>query len=113
MLGLFKPKKKTAQTKILMVDDENDIVSTVQYRLESCKFKVNMPVMDGHEMLERLRNNTELKNTPVIMLTAYSDKGDISKAANMGIADYITKPFEFTELMEKISRSLNDTAVSS
>ena len=133
MLGLFKSKKKTAQAKILIVDDEADIVSTLQYRLKFCEFNVitagngkeglekaenekpdlilldiNMPIMDGHEMLERIRNRPDLKDTPVIMFTAYSDKRDITKSANLGIADYVTKPFDFAELMEKISNALEN-----
>jgi DNA-binding response OmpR family regulator len=133
MLGLFKSKKKTSRARVLVVDDESDIVSTIQYRLKFCGFDVitasngkeglekaanekpdiilldiNMPVMDGHEMLERLKNRPDLKDTPVIMLTAYSDRKDIAKTADLGIADYITKPFDFTELMEKISNALEN-----
>ncbi len=135
MLGLFKPKKKSGQTKILVVDDEVDIVSTIQYRLKFCNFVVvtanngkdgleaaakekpdlilldiNMPIMSGHEMLERLRNNPELKEIPVIMLTAYSDTRDVSKAAGLGISDYVTKPFDFTDLMEKITKAVEGRA---
>jgi len=134
MLGLFKSKKKTTQAKILIVDDEIDIVNTVQYRLKSCDFDVitandgkeglekvisekpdlvlldiNMPIMDGHEMLERIRSRPDLKNIPVIMLTAYSDRRDISKAADLGIEHYVTKPFDFTDLMEKISKALESS----
>ncbi len=133
MLGLFKSKKKTSRARVLVVDDESDIVSTIQYRLKFCEFDVitasngkeglekaanekpdiilldiNMPVMDGHEMLERLKSRPDLKDTPVIMLTAYSDGKDIAKAADLGIADYVTKPFDFTELMEKISNALEN-----
>ena len=133
MLGLFKTKKKTAKVKVLVVDDESDIVSTIQYRLKFSEFDVitasngkeglekaqkekpdivlldiNMPIMDGHEMLERLKSNPDLKDTPVIMLTAYSDKRDIVKASDHGVADYVTKPFDFAELMEKISNALEN-----
>jgi len=133
MLGLFKSKKKTSRARVLVVDDEADIVSTVQYRLEFCEFEVitatngkeglekaanekpdlilldiSMPVMNGHEMLERLKNRPDLKDIPVIMLTAYSDAKDVTKAADLGIVDYITKPFDFTELMGKISNALGN-----
>lgn len=135
MLGLFKSKKKTGRARVLVVDDESDIVSTIQYRLKFGEFDVitasngqeglekaekekpdiilldiNMPIMDGHEMLERLKNNSDLKNTPVIMLTAYSDKRDIVKASDHGVADYVTKPFDFAELMEKISSALDSSS---
>lgn len=133
MLGLFKSKKKTSRARVLVVDDEADIVSTVQYRLEFCEFEVitaangkeglekaanekpdlilldiSMPVMNGHKMLERLKNSPDLKDIPVIMLTAYSDAKDVAKAADLGIVDYITKPFDFTELMGKISNALGN-----
>jgi DNA-binding response OmpR family regulator len=133
MLKLFKSKKKTSNVRILVVDDEADIVSTVQYRLKFNEFDVitaangkeglekaenekpdlilldiNMPVMGGHEMLEHLKSRPDLKNIPVIMLTAFSDARDIAKAADLGVADYITKPFDFTDLMGKISNALGD-----
>jgi two-component system chemotaxis response regulator CheY len=65
-----------------------------------------MPVMNGIEMLAQLRENPELKNTPVIMVTAVCEAHDIAAASSFGIVDYITKPFDFTELTEKISEIL-------
>jgi DNA-binding response OmpR family regulator len=131
MFGLFKTKKKTANATILVVDDEADLLSTIQARLKWKKFNVltalnsregleiaasekpdlilldnNMPVMNGLEMLAQLRENPELKNTPVIMVTAVCEARDIAAASSFGIVDYITKPFDFTELTEKISEIL-------
>jgi len=133
MFGLFKSKKKTSRVRVLVVDDESDIVSSIQYRLKLHEFEIitaahgkeglekaanekpdlilldiRMPVMDGYEMLERLKNRPDLKDIPVIMFTAYSDAKDIAKAADLGIVDYITKPFDFTELMGKISNALGN-----
>lgn len=133
MLGLFKSKTKTTRPKILFVDDEADMVSTVETRLKWSDFDVvtasngkegldkavtekpnlilldtAMPVMNGYEMLERLRKNPQLKDIPVIMLTAMCEAQDIAKASSYGIADYVTKPFDFTELMEKISNALEN-----
>jgi two-component system alkaline phosphatase synthesis response regulator PhoP len=131
MLGLFKSKKKTARAKILVVDDEPDLVSTIQYRLEWSKCEVitaangkeglekaanerpdlilldiNMPVMNGHEMLKCLREHPDLKDIPVIIVTVICEPQDIATASSYGIADYVTKPFDFTELMEKIANAL-------
>jgi DNA-binding response OmpR family regulator len=133
MLGLFKSKKQTSQARILVVDDEPDLLSTVQYRLKFCNCQVitasngkeglekaasdrpdlilldtNMPVMNGHEMLECLRNNPDTKDIPVIMLTARCEPQDIDAASAHGVADYITKPFDFADLMEKIKNVLRD-----
>jgi len=68
----------------------------------------NMPVMNGHEMLQGLRRNPDLKDTPVIMVTAICEAQDIAAASACGISDYVTKPFDFAELMEKIAAILND-----
>ena len=136
MLELFKSKKKTAQARILVVDDEPDLLSTIQCRLEWCNCEVitagngkeglekaanekpdlilldtNMPVMNGHEMLDRLRKHPDLKETPVIMITVICESQDIAIASSYGIVDYVTKPFDFTDLMEKIANALKNKNV--
>jgi DNA-binding response OmpR family regulator len=133
MLGLFKTKKKTSQVKILVVDDEPDLVSTVEYRLKFANCSVvtasngqqgleqaaaekpdlilldtNMPGMNGHEMLERLRADPAIKHIPVIMVTARCEPQDIAAASTRGISDYVTKPFDFAQLLEKIHTVLKD-----
>jgi len=133
MFGLFKSKKEDSKPKILVVDDEPDFLSTIQCRLEWHNYEVvtacngkeglekalsekpslilldtNMPIMNGREMLERLRNNPELKDIPVIMVTAQCDVQDITKASTLGISDYIAKPFNFPQLMEKIEKTVEN-----
>ena len=133
MLGLFKSKPKTDRTRILLVDDESDIVDTIQCRLEANSFDVvtasngqeglekaaeekpdlilldtNMPVMNGHEMLEHIKKRQDLKDIPVIMCTALCEAHDIAAASAYGIADYVTKPFDYTDLIEKISSALEN-----
>lgn len=133
MLSLFKQKQKIEQAKILLVDDEPDLIDTIQCRLEANNFIVttasngeeglskaaeykpdiilldtNMPVMNGHEMLERLRKNPDLKNIPVIMCTALCEANDIEVANSYGISDYVTKPFDYADLIEKIDNALNN-----
>jgi DNA-binding response OmpR family regulator len=64
----------------------------------------NMPVMDGITMLRRLRDNAELKRTPVIMLTAESGAENIATVARLGVRDYIVKPFDQAHLLAKTAR---------
>jgi CheY-like chemotaxis protein len=131
MFSLFKSKKKSALPKILVVDDEPDFVSTIQCRLEWCHYKVitatdgkeglekaeaekpdlvlldtNMAVINGHEMLERMKRHPVLKDIPVIMVTAICEPQDVATASSYGVADYVVKPFDFTELSEKIAHIL-------
>ena len=123
-LGLKKNKNKV---KILIVDDEPNIVRTLKDRLEMNEYDVItgsngqegleraikdqpdiilldviMPLMDGLEMLEALRRRPECSDMAVIMLTARSQTQDIARAKSCGIEDYIVKPFDLSELLEKI-----------
>src|SRR3954466_7833981 len=54
---------------------------------------VTMPVMDGIEMLTRLKSDPQLKNIPVMMLTAEGGRDHVLKIAKIGVRDYIVKPF--------------------
>ena len=133
MLGIFKQKQTTDQARILLVDDEPDLIDTIQCRLEANSFDVitacngeealkkaaddnpdlilldtNMPVMNGHEMLERLRKDPDLKDIPVIMCTALCEAQDIAAASSYGISDYVTKPFDYADLIEKITNALEN-----
>ena len=133
MFKFFGSKKNSVATKILVVDDEPDLVSTVRYRLEYCKFEVetasngeeglkkaasekpdlilldiDMTGMNGHEMLGHLKNSPDLRDIPVIMCTAMCEAEDIAEASSLGVADYVAKPFDFSELVEKINNVLKE-----
>jgi two-component system OmpR family response regulator len=65
---------------------------------------INMPLMDGFELVERLRSNNDL--TPVLMLTAREDKTDIARGLKIGADDYVVKPFGIEELILRIKAIL-------
>ncbi|UCH14759.1 MAG: hybrid sensor histidine kinase/response regulator [Bacteroidales bacterium] len=64
---------------------------------------VMMPGIDGFEVCENLKSKKELKNIPVIFLTAKSETTDIIEGFNKGGVDYITKPFKKEELLVRIN----------
>src|SRR5450432_2186495 len=55
---------------------------------------VTMPVMDGVEMLTKLKSDAQLKGIPVMMLTAEGGRDNVLKIAKLGIRDYLVKPFK-------------------
>lgn len=70
---------------------------------------VIMPFVDGFQVLQRLRDNGDTKDIPVIMLTSCSEEVDQIKSWEMGISDYVTKPFNPTALVDVINRVLTES----
>lgn len=115
------------KVKVLVVDDEADIVVPLQDQLERNGYEVltagngveglskameekpdvilldmTMPIMDGQQMLEALRKQPSGNWFSVIMLTGRGHTYDKARANACGIDDYIVKPFDLSELLEKI-----------
>lgn len=63
-----------------------------------------MPVMDGMEMVDMLRNHDELKTVPVVMLTAERSRDMVAEFAKKGVRDYLVKPFKEEEIIEHVGR---------
>ncbi|MBU4311602.1 MAG: response regulator [Candidatus Omnitrophica bacterium] len=115
-------------TKVLIVDDERDIIKVTKTRLESKGFEVVcaydglsgldkakeakpdivlldlfMPVMHGYEVCKKLKQNPDTKNIPIILFSAGLCKGSCPKEAkDVGAVDFIAKPFDDEELVDKI-----------
>ena len=71
-----------------------------RYNLVLCDW--NMPGLKGTELLQWMREQDELKNMPVIMLTAFNEKKLIMEALELGIAEYIIKPVSTDVLIKKV-----------
>jgi two-component system sensor histidine kinase/response regulator len=67
---------------------------------------VMMPELDGFATMRQLKSKTETAEIPVIFLTARTEMEDIVKGLNLGAADYITKPFNGTELLTRVRNHL-------
>jgi two-component system, cell cycle response regulator len=68
---------------------------------------IAMPVMDGVTMLNKLKEDPELKLIPVIMLTAESGRENLAEIAVMGARDVLVKPFKEAQLIEKAGRIIS------
>lgn len=117
--------------KILVIEDNtglrenlSEILELAGYEVESAKngkegvekaksispdliiCDVMMPELDGFGVLKILNSNPDTFDIPFIFLTAKVEKGDIRKGMGMGADDYITKPFDDTELLEAVEMRL-------
>jgi len=65
---------------------------------------IQLPKMDGYEVLRRIKSDEQLKNIPVIMLTMTSDQREIDRCYDLGANSYIVKPVDFDAFMDKIRK---------
>lgn len=120
--------------KIMIVEDEDDIVTLLRYNLESAGFEVAyetnggralsaveeqhpdlilldwmLPEKSGIDICRDIRDSNELRNIPIIMLTARGEEADKIEGLSIGADDYMTKPFSVPELIARIRALLRRT----
>ena len=61
---------------------------------------LNLPVVDGFEVLKEIRQNKKLKKLPVVVLTTSKSESDVKKALNLGVIEYFVKPLDSNRLLE-------------
>ncbi|MGP1556578.1 response regulator [Peptostreptococcus stomatis] len=123
--------------KILVIDDEEHILELLKFNLELSGFDVcvsteanqtieligrekpdlllldwMLPKISGIDILKKIRQDEDIYDLPVIMLTAKNMEDDKIQGLNVGADDYITKPFSIKELMARINTVLRRYRVS-
>lgn len=88
---------------------EEGLTSAVEILPDLIVLDITMPVMNGIEMLTRLKEQEDLKDIPVIMLSAESGKDHIMQIVKMGVKDYIVKPFRGEQLVDRAGKVLDLT----
>jgi CheY-like chemotaxis protein len=76
---------------------------------------LNMPVLDGYQVLERMKANEHTKRIPVIVLTTADDRQDISRCYDLGCNIYLTKPVDyeqFTDVLYKVGLFMSVVTIS-
>lgn len=121
-------------SKILVIDDDNAINELIKINLELEGYKVfqafdgikgfalckqelpslvvldvMMPEVDGFTVAQRIRKNSDTKDIPILMLTALSQINDKVTGFNIGVDDYLVKPFEMEELKVRVRALLKRT----
>jgi len=87
-----------------VVDGEMALDSTFVKKFDLFLFDVNVPFLDGFELLKSLRDAADM--TPTIFITSLSDVASLSKGFDVGADDYIKKPFDFDELLVRMNALL-------
>jgi len=82
------------------------IHALAEFKPEAMVLDINMPVLDGFGVLKHMQANGLTSKTPTMVLTARNNAGDVSKAVQLGARDYLSKPFNHTQLLQRIGRLL-------
>jgi DNA-binding response OmpR family regulator len=67
---------------------------------------IMMPRMDGLQVTKELKGNADTKDIPIILLSAKAQASDVQVGKEMGADDYLTKPFDPLELLERVNELL-------
>lgn len=122
-----------AQEKILVIDDEPELVKAITIRFKASGYEVIpafdgqegvdkageikpdlilldivMPKMDGYEVCKKLKGDPETKEIPIIIFTASGQRDLERRCLVVGAKGVIMKPFEATELLELVNKLLQD-----
>src|SRR4026209_1116124 len=65
---------------------------------------IMMPRLDGYQTCEKLKATDDTREIPVVFLSAKAQQSDIDKGREYGVADYLTKPFDPTDLLDVVER---------
>lgn len=89
------------------VDPHAGLREAMVFQPDLILLDVDMPDLNGIEILEQLKRMSATKNIPVMMFTAHTDTATVSHVLKHGAADYLVKPFESITLAEKINNLLD------
>jgi len=101
-----------ANYKVLTAPDgQAGVTIAVQQKPDVIICDIMMPVLDGYGVIHMLQKNNDTTNIPFIFLTAKAERAEMRKGMELGADDYITKPFNSTELLNAIESRLRKAEV--
>lgn len=120
--------------KILIVDDEANIVISLEFLMQKAGYEVEiarngedalnivnefkpdlvlldvmMPKVNGFDVCQKIRDNPDLQETKIIMLTAKGRDVEVAKGMALGANSYVIKPFSTKQLVLEVQRVLEET----
>ncbi len=100
-----------ANYKVLTaLDGKSGVSLAKKYRPDLILCDVVLPAWDGYQVLYALSTDTETARIPFIFLTGKADRSDREQGLTLGASDYITKPFDDTDLLNAIHKRLGNAA---
>ena len=129
--------EQTPRARVLVVDDEPDLIRILEFGLRAAGYQVEiavdgqeglkkareirpdiilldlmLPKLDGYKVCRLLKFDERYRQIPIIILSARTQEGDQALAKEMGANRFVTKPYEFGEILAHIEALLKASSVS-
>jgi DNA-binding response OmpR family regulator len=129
---------ETPRARVLVVDDEPDLIHILEFGLKAAGYQVDvaadgqeglkkarelrpdiilldlmLPKLDGYKVCRLLKFDERYRQIPIIILSARTQEGDQALAKEMGANLFVTKPYEFAEILGHVEALLKASSVSS
>ncbi len=103
-----KNLEQTGEFKSEMLNDTRDVLNRVKlFMPDLILLDLVMPDIGGLEVCEILNSDKGTQEIPIIIVSALGGYTDIKRAYKLGVIGYLTKPFDFTQLLEEIGKALS------
>ncbi len=89
------------------VDGQEAVAKVQEMHPDLVLLDINMPVLDGFAVLQRIRENPDFAQLPVIAVTAYAMKFDRERILSAGFVGYVSKPISAAALLGEVESALN------
>ena len=96
--------QRRGYTIVTAVDGQQGVDMTHSEKPDLVLMDMSLPVLNGWDATRQIKGDPDVKNVPVVGLTAHAMVGDRDQALQAGCDDYATKPVEFEKLIELINR---------
>lgn len=83
------------------------VINNLETRPDVIFLDINMPMIDGYELIKEIRSNSELNNIPIVMHTGLCDEACIKKCFELGADYFIAKAFRYGDMKNAIQHAIN------
>ena len=92
-------------------DGDEGLHAIREQRPDAVVLDIMMPKLNGLEVLEAARADPATKNVPIVLLSAKAQASEVQRGLDLGADDYVTKPFDPIDLVERVNAVLHNTQI--
>jgi DNA-binding response OmpR family regulator len=109
VLSLLKDFLTSHNFEVMTCKESKNVLRLIRsFKPELILLDLLMPELGGFDVCEILNNEPETRGIPIIVISGLSDPGEVKKAYNLGVVDYLIKPFSLDDMERKINKAIEN-----